>query len=119
MNNKIIKIGVIGIGTVGSALINHLKSNKKVIQDISGYRFEVTSVCAKSKLKKRNCNISNIKFFSNKYLIILFFDLIEFEIFFNNTSYSLGTATIRVGLTNCRSFNNWSLLFEKKISPPI
>ena len=26
MNNKIIKIGVIGIGTVGSALINHLKS---------------------------------------------------------------------------------------------
>ena len=65
MNNKIIKIGVIGIGTVGSALINHLKSNKKVIQDISGYRFEVTSVCAKSKLKKRNCNISNIKFFSN------------------------------------------------------
>ena len=29
MNNKIIKIGVIGIGTVGSALINHLKSNKK------------------------------------------------------------------------------------------
>ena len=32
MNNKIIKIGVIGIGTVGAALINHLKANKKVIQ---------------------------------------------------------------------------------------
>ena len=86
--------------------------------------FLIFFLMVKSIIKSKNLSFTfrlsflyflfpSIKFFSNKYLIILFFDLIEFEIFFNNTSYSLGTATMRVGLTNCRSFNNWSLLFEK------
>jgi homoserine dehydrogenase len=52
MEQKIIKIGVLGCGTVGTHFINALTKNKKVLRDKTGIEFTIVKVLDKDKRKK-------------------------------------------------------------------
>ena len=65
MKKNKIKIGVCGLGTVGSGVINLLSNNKEEIEKRSGFEISVTCVSAAKKDKKRDCDIKNYKFYSD------------------------------------------------------
>ena len=65
MNKNKIKIGVVGLGTVGSGVINLLEKNKAEIEKRSGFSIEVTCVSAANKDKKRDCDVSSLKFYND------------------------------------------------------
>jgi homoserine dehydrogenase len=65
MKKNKIKIGVCGLGTVGSGVINLLSKNKEEIEKRSGFEISVTCVSAAKKDKKRDCDIKNYKFYSD------------------------------------------------------
>ena len=65
MNNKKIKIGISGLGTVGSGVINLLKNNEKEIFKRSGFEIVITCVSEKDKEKKRDCDVKNFVFYEN------------------------------------------------------
>ena len=65
MSNREIKIGVAGLGTVGSGVINLLKKNEKEIRKKSGFDIKIQCVSSKNKNKKRNCDISDLNFYSD------------------------------------------------------
>ena len=65
MKKNKIKIGVCGLGTVGSGVINLLSKNKEEIEKRSGFEISVTRVSAAKKDKKRDCDIKNYKFYSD------------------------------------------------------
>ena len=65
MNNNKIKIGIAGLGTVGSGVINLLEKNKAEILKRSGFEISIVCVSASSKSKKRNCNIEGLNFYTN------------------------------------------------------
>ena len=53
MNNNKIKIGIAGLGTVGSGVINLLEKNKVEILKRSGFEISIVCVSASNKDKKR------------------------------------------------------------------
>ena len=63
-NNKI-KIGIAGLGTVGSGVINLLEKNKVEILKRSGFEISIVCVSASNKDKKRSCNIKGLSFYTN------------------------------------------------------
>ena len=65
MNNKKIKIGISGLGTVGSGVINLLKNNEKEIFKRSGFEILITCVSAQDNEKERDCDIKNFVFYEN------------------------------------------------------
>ena len=65
MNNSKIKIGIAGLGTVGSGVINLLEKNKVEILKRSGFEISIVCVSASNKDKKRNCNIEGLSFYTN------------------------------------------------------
>ena len=65
MKNNKIKIGIAGLGTVGSGVINLLEKNKNEILKRSGFEIIIQCVSAKNKDKKRPCNIEKINFYDN------------------------------------------------------
>jgi len=65
MSKNKIKIGVAGLGTVGSGVINLLENNKNEILKRSGFEIIVQCVSAANKNKKRPCNINKIKFYED------------------------------------------------------
>ena len=65
MNNNKIKIGIAGLGTVGSGVINLLEKNKVEILKRSGFEISIVCVSASNKDKKRNCNIEGLSFYTN------------------------------------------------------
>ncbi|MDA9181052.1 homoserine dehydrogenase [Gammaproteobacteria bacterium] len=65
MNNNKIKIGIAGLGTVGSGVINLLEKNKVEILKRSGFEISIVCVSASNKDKKRNCNTKGLSFYTN------------------------------------------------------
>ena len=65
MNNNKIKIGIAGLGTVGSGVINLLEKNKVEILKRSGFEIFIVCVSASNKDKKRSCNIKGLSFYTN------------------------------------------------------
>ena len=65
MKKNKIKIGIAGLGTVGSGVINLLNKNKDAILKRSGFDIEISCVSARDINKKRDCNIENLTFYSN------------------------------------------------------
>ena len=65
MKNNKIKIGIAGLGTVGSGVINLLNNNKDEILRRTGCEFLVQCVSAKNKDKARSCDINNINFYTD------------------------------------------------------
>ena len=56
-----IKIGLMGLGTVGSGVIEGLKKNQKEISERAGIEFDVSKVMVKDKQKKRMVEIDEKK----------------------------------------------------------
>ncbi len=65
MNNRLIKIGIAGLGTVGSGVVNLLKKNSEEISKRSGFEIKLECVSAIDKNKKRDCDISGLRFYSD------------------------------------------------------
>ena len=65
MNNNKIKIGIAGLGTVGSGVINLLAKNKAEILKRSGFEISIVCVSANNKDKKRDCNIDGLNFYTS------------------------------------------------------
>ena len=61
MSIKPLNIGIIGLGTVGTGLIEFLSKNKKIIFSRTERVINILAICAKSKNKKREININDFK----------------------------------------------------------
>jgi homoserine dehydrogenase len=60
-----LKIGVAGVGTVGSALIAQIAAQRDVLDARCGRRIEVLAVCARNKRKKRDVDLRKLKWHSD------------------------------------------------------
>ena len=70
MINKKINIAVVGLGQVGSYLLNELNTKKKDIELKTGKKIEIVAISAKNKNKKRKFKINKSIFFKNPLNII-------------------------------------------------
>ena len=61
MSIKPLNIGIIGLGTVGTGLIEFLSKNKKIIFSRTERAINILAICAKSKNKKRKINVNDFK----------------------------------------------------------
>jgi homoserine dehydrogenase len=57
MADNVIRIGIAGLGTVGSAVVNILEERRTDISAVTGKSIEVVAVSARDKAKKRNINL--------------------------------------------------------------
>lgn len=57
---RVIKIGLLGLGTVGASVIRILQKNKVAIEKKCGCSFEVIIACARDLEKARDCSLSGI-----------------------------------------------------------
>ena len=62
---KPLRLGVAGLGTVGSGLLTLLKEHGSAIAARCGRRIEVSGVCARSKEKKRAADLSELVWFDD------------------------------------------------------
>ncbi|HVV79291.1 MAG TPA: homoserine dehydrogenase [Pseudolabrys sp.] len=60
-----LKIGVAGIGTVGSALIAQIAAQRDSLEARCGRRIEVVAVCARNKKKKRDIDLRRLRWHSD------------------------------------------------------
>ncbi len=67
--NKIIKIGIVGLGQVGIYLYNELNIKKKDIEIKTGKKIKLVAISAKNKNKKRRFPISKKIFYTNPFQI--------------------------------------------------
>ncbi len=63
--NKIVKIGIIGLGQIGIYLYNELNIKKKEIEKKTGKRIKIVAISAKNKNKKRRFKFSKKIFYKN------------------------------------------------------
>ena len=57
---QVIKIGLLGLGTVGASVIRILQKNKVVIEKKCGCSFEVIIACARDLEKARDCSLGGL-----------------------------------------------------------
>ena len=69
MKNKI-NVAVIGLGQIGSYLLNELKIRKKNIKLLTGKDINIVAISAKNKNKKRKFNIDKKIFYKNPLKIL-------------------------------------------------
>ena len=67
---KTINIAVVGLGNIGSYLLNELNSKKKDIYIKTGKKIKVVAISARNKNKKRQFKINNNIFYTNPLKII-------------------------------------------------
>tara|TARA_Y100001970_G_C14191833_1_gene835834 strand:- start:179 stop:1468 length:1290 start_codon:yes stop_codon:yes gene_type:complete len=60
-----LNIGIAGLGTVGSGVVDLLANNTDHINKRTGKFLKLTAISAKDKSKKRNMNINNFDWFDN------------------------------------------------------
>ena len=63
--NKIVKIGIVGIGNVGGYLLKQLIKKRKEILIKTGKKIKVVAISAKNINKKRDFKINKKIFFRN------------------------------------------------------
>ena len=68
--NKDFNIAVIGLGQIGSYLLNELINKKKDILNKTGKKINIVAISAKNKNKKRSFKINKKIFYSNPLEII-------------------------------------------------
>ena len=68
--NKSINIAVVGLGKIGSYLLNELNSKKKDIYIKTGKKIKVVAISARNKNKKRQFKINKNIFYTNPLKII-------------------------------------------------
>ena len=69
MNNQF-NIAVVGLGQIGSYLLNELKNKKRDILNKTGKKINIVAISAKNKNKKRSFKINKKIFYSNPLEII-------------------------------------------------
>ena len=102
MSNEI-NIAVIGLGQIGSYLLNELYNKKKDILNKTGKKINVVAVSAKNKNKKRSFKINKKIFYSNP------LDIIKKNYEENNIILDPHTA-VGVGAAKKLSFNDCVVL---------
>lgn len=60
-----IKVGIAGLGVVGSSVFNLLLNNQENINKKTGVEIKVTAVAARDKGKQRGLNLSGIRWYEN------------------------------------------------------
>ena len=65
MNKKILKIGIVGLGSVGQGVIKILQENSELIKNKTNTDIQIIGICAKDKNKKRDIAINKYKWFDN------------------------------------------------------
>ncbi len=60
-----LRIGIAGLGTVGTALVNLINRKQNLLAERCGRPIIVTAVCARDKSKKRDCDVSNAIWFDD------------------------------------------------------
>ena len=65
MSIKKIGIGIVGLGTVGSGLIEIIQKNNNIYKSKYNLDFSINGISAKNRKKKRNINIKNYKWFND------------------------------------------------------
>ena len=70
MKKKIYNIAIVGLGNIGSYLINFLNKNNNYISNKNNAQFRIVYVSAKNKKKKRNFKKNKIQWVSNYKQII-------------------------------------------------
>ena len=65
MSVKKIGIGIVGLGTVGSGLIEIIKKNNNIYKNKYKTDFSINGISAKNRNKKRNFSIKGYKWFDN------------------------------------------------------
>ena len=68
--SKEFNIAVVGLGQIGSYLLNELNSKKKDILNKTGKKINIVAISAKNKNKKRPFKINKKIFYSNPLKII-------------------------------------------------
>ena len=58
-------IGIVGLGTVGSGLIEIIQKNNNIYKSKYNLDFSINGISAKNRKKKRNINIKNYKWFND------------------------------------------------------
>ena len=62
---KTFNIAIVGLGQIGSYLLNELNNKKKDIIDKTGKKIKIVAISAKNKNKKRKFKINKKIFYSN------------------------------------------------------
>ena len=75
MSIKKIGIGIVGLGTVGSGLIEIIQKNNNSYKSKYNLDFSINGISAKNKKKKRNINIKNYKWFNDPIKMTEFSDI--------------------------------------------
>ena len=60
-----LKVGVAGLGTVGSAVVATVREQKAMLAARCGRPIEIVAVCARSKTKKRGIDLRGLRWFSD------------------------------------------------------
>jgi homoserine dehydrogenase len=60
-----LKVGVAGLGTVGSALVAQVAHQREALSLRCGQRIEIVAVCARSKAKQRAIDLRGMQWFSD------------------------------------------------------
>ena len=61
--NDPIKIGIAGLGTIGSGVIKNLLRNKKELEDKYHFRFQISGISAFNKNKVRSFDANQFTWF--------------------------------------------------------
>ena len=65
MSIKKIGIGIVGLGTVGSGLIEIIQKNNNIYKNKYKMHFSINGISAKNRNKKRNVSIKGYKWFDD------------------------------------------------------
>ena len=60
-----LKVGIAGLGTVGSALFKAIVKRTDMLSDICGRPIEITAVCARDRSRDRGIDLSNVVWFDD------------------------------------------------------
>ena len=75
MSIKKIGIGIVGLGTVGSGLIEIIQKNNNSYKSKYNLDFSINGISAKNRKRKRNINIKNYKWFNDPIKMTEFSDI--------------------------------------------
>jgi homoserine dehydrogenase len=62
---RVFRIGLAGLGTVGSSLYRHLKQNRRLIEERTGFAFEVPRVAVRDLSRRRSVEVPAAELTSN------------------------------------------------------
>lgn len=65
MGEKVLKVGIAGLGNVGASVFQLLQEHEALLQERTGSSLRVTAVSARSKGKNRSIDVSTVKWHDN------------------------------------------------------